>query len=410
MALTLGNPLARSSSSIIRSANKQINQTGDSMSTGIKQNNSAVENYLGKGLQDNKLVLTAISQNMNYGVNFLDVSSQTQDTIAGFVQDGLSGIVSAGSLTGPKLAVLQDQIDKAREQVEFYIKTTKFDGRAVFDSSGSRLDVKTGTGSADKIVIASKDITGGKLFRSSVTEALNNHILNNQAGNGNLCTYYTTKDQVEADLAQNKNVFQCAVTGAGGSGTGGAMTALQFGTMLNAVIAAKPELADYLNEAAPQALAAIKAGGNNAAGNAVAGNTRDFSNATANDFDQLFTSHVNAKAELVALFSDDVKTTVAGPAQLAEACAIFQRALDTIRAEQASLSNQKTNVVKASDAVGASADIIGQVADSYLKTDYVEAAQTFSELIKQMQSAIAAMQANKQVSEAALSLVQGLAR
>ena len=89
---------------------------------------------------------------------------------------------------------------------------------------------------------------------------------------------------------------------------------------------------------------------------------------------------------------------------------IFTHALNTIRAEQANVANQKTNITEVTDALRASINSIQKSADSYLKTDYVLTAQQYSETIRTMVASITSLQAANKIPEAAQKLIDALAR
>ena len=89
---------------------------------------------------------------------------------------------------------------------------------------------------------------------------------------------------------------------------------------------------------------------------------------------------------------------------------MFTTAINEIRAEQASLRNQKTSLFESVDALRATVNVTQKAADSYLKTDYVLSAQQYSELIRTVVASITALQAANKIPEAAQRLVDALAR
>ena len=89
---------------------------------------------------------------------------------------------------------------------------------------------------------------------------------------------------------------------------------------------------------------------------------------------------------------------------------VFTTAINEIRAEQANLRNQKTNLFEAVDALRATINVTQKAADSYLKTDYVLSAQQYSELIRTIVASITALQAANKIPEAAQRLINSLAR
>ena len=120
--------------------------------------------------------------------------------------------------------------------------------------------------------------------------------------------------------------------------------------------------------------------------------------------------HAATKAQLLANFADNQTTDLTTEAGRALSQDVFTSALNTIRAEQASVSNQKQNVIGAADALRATTNVTQKSADSYLKTDYVMTAQQYSETIRTMVAAITSLQAANKIPEAAQRLIDALAR
>ena len=180
-------------------------------------------------------------------------------------------------------------------------------------------------------------------------------------------------------------------------------TDAEFAAALVAVIAADASVGELLNKAAPLGVAQIVAAGN--------GHT-NFSDANAADIQALM-GNGGARAEMLAILVDNAATniSVAGnePNRVL-AQDVFTNALNSIRSEQASVSNQKQNVVEAADALRATTNVTQKAADSYLKTDYVMTAQQYSETIRTMVAAITALQAANKIPEAAQRLIDALAR
>ena len=119
-------------------------------------------------------------------------------------------------------------------------------------------------------------------------------------------------------------------------------------------------------------------------------------------------------SELASLLQDNVTTNISDTSgdETSRVIAqnVFLSALRTMRAEQANLTNQKSNVIEASDALRATTNVTQKAADSYLKTDYVLTAQKYAETIRTMVASITALQAANKVPEAAQRLIDSLAR
>ena len=84
--------------------------------------------------------------------------------------------------------------------------------------------------------------------------------------------------------------------------------------------------------------------------------------------------------------------------------------METVRRAQASISNQKQNIIEISGSLRATVNVTAQAADSYLKADYVLTAQQYSESIRIMVASITALQAANKIPEAAQRLLDALTR
>jgi len=401
MTLTLGNDLTGSVAREVSEASRKSSGLGESLTTGNNKFVEVVDGFLGSSLRDSEIVLGAIAKNTAYSINMLTITDEYLKTISAALQGGLKTIGSAGPLSADKLAVLQKNLNDKRSQVDLMIKTADFDGKALLSGGARSTDVQVGLSMADKLTLKVTDIGTGKLFRSSVATKLNDHIANTPAGT---YTYHKNATELATDRNANINLVVVGLNNAGGAGTGSAMTDANFETALNAVITADSSVASFLNKAAPLSLAQIQLAGG--------ANTRTFVDMHAGDIRALM-GDANARAEMLAILGDNAATniSVAGnEANRTLAQDVFTNALNTIRAEQASVSNQKQNVVEAADALRATTNVTQKAADSYLKTDYVMTAQQYSETIRTMVASITALQAANKIPEAAQRLIDALAR
>ena len=407
MTLTLGNDLTGTVAREVSAASRKSSGLGESLTTGNDKFVEVVDGFLGSSLRDSEIVLGAIAKNTAYSINMLTITDEYLKTVATSLQEGLKTIGSAGPLSADKLAVLQKNLNDKRGQVDLLIKTADFDGKALLGGGAEAVEVQVGLSITDKLTLSVTDIGAGKLFRSSVTTALIERLKTNGHAN---TTYYASAAELNADLEKNVNVIHASITAAGGGGTGGAMTSTQLAGHLHAIIQANPSIGSFLDKAAPQGLAMLDT--------ANAGVT--FSTATANQLDAMLDNGVggavlagNGFNELAAILNNNAATniSVAGnEANRVLAQDVFTNALNSIRAEQAAVSNQKQNVVEAADALRATTNVTQKAADSYLKTDYVMTAQQYSETIRTMVASITALQAANKIPEAAQRLIDALAR
>jgi hypothetical protein len=401
MALTLGNDLTGLVSREVDAAGSKASGLGASLTTGNDVFVEVVDAFLGNSLRDGEVVLGAVAKNTAYSINLLTITDEYLKTIASSLQDGLKTIGSAGPLSADKLAVLQKNLNDKRAQVALLINTADFDGKGLLKGDAKDIQVQVGLNVTDKLGIKVNDISGGALFRSSVTTVLNNVIKTAPDINA-ITDYYVNANaatEVNVDIRDNVNLIWAALGNAGGSGSGGAMTAAHAADLFLDLPAAQKAV---LDQVAPLALAQIVAAGN--------GNT-NFTTANLADLTAMF-GNGGARAEILALLADDQATDISAGTVASRVLAqdIFQSALNSVRAEQAAVSNQKTNVVEAADALRATTNVTQKAADSYLKTDYVLTAQQYSETIRTMVAAITSLQAANKIPEAAQRLIDALAR
>jgi len=408
MPLTLGNDLTGLVSREVDAVGNKASGLGASLTTGNDVFVEVVDAFLGNSLRDGEIVLGAVAKNTAYSINLLTITDEYLKTIASSLQDGLKTIGSAGPLSQDKLAVLQKNLGDKRAQVALLINTADFDGKGLLKGDAKDIQVQVGLNVTDKLGIKVNDLSGGALFRSSITTALNTAIkaqiaTANAAALGT--TYYNEANaatEMQVDIDNNVNLIVAAYNGAGGSGSGAVMTAAQFGAYLFALSDPQKALLDQMAPIGKAALTAANAG-------------VKFANATGANMAAIVGAggDANSIAEMLAILADDAATDISVVGNVPNrvlAQDVFQNALNSVRAEQASVSNQKTNVVEAADALRATTNVTQKAADSYLKTDYVLTAQQYSETIRTMVASITALQAANKIPEAAQRLIDALAR
>ena len=403
MSLTLGNNLTGLVSRQVDSDGRKARGLGESMTTGNNKFVSVVDAFLGSSLRDNEVVLGAVAKNTAYSVNMLSIAGEYMSSMATALQGALTASSSAGQVSADKIPTLQASLNDKITQLKLLIKTADFDNKALFSGGVKDLGVQVGLNSSDKLIVNIKDISGGKVLRSSVTAALNKHIANTPAAQ---VTHYAAGGgaaHLATDIANNFNLVSGALVANSGGAANGVpdMTDAEFGVALHAVIAAKPSFGTFLNEALPTFTTALKAA------NANAGLT--FVDAPAGDIAAVM-GGAPERAEMIDLLSDNAPTNLTTAEGRAIAQDVIQNALSYIRQEQSSISNQKGNIVETTDALRATTNVTQQAADSYLKADYVLTAQEYSETLRTMVAAITALQAANKIPEAAQRLLDALTR
>ncbi|MBN8511630.1 MAG: hypothetical protein J0L79_01175 [Rickettsiales bacterium] len=408
MPLTLGNDLTGLVSREVDSATTRTTGLGKSLTTGDNEFVEVVDGFLGNALRDGEIILGAIARNTAYSINLMTIADEYLTTIASSLQDGLATIGTAGPLSLDKLAVLQKNLDDKKLQANLLISTAKFDGKNLLAGGAKSIDVQVGINATDKLNIRVNDLSAGKLFRSTITNALNGWI-KSQANPLGVTTYYGANQAAlyQADVLNNNNLFYKAMTNnEGNAGGNGIMTSAQFGAAIFALSAEQKALLDQL---APVSSAALVATGGFAGSNN--GQIAAIVNVGGGNVDVVGNGNNNVD-ELAALFRDNGATVIStgNATSRIRAQDVMQGALTQIRAEQANVSNQRTNVAESADALRASTNVTQAAADSYLKTDYVLTAQQYSEEIRKVVASITSLQAANKIPEAAQRLIDALAR
>ncbi|MDC0864608.1 hypothetical protein OAP56_01490, partial [Rickettsiaceae bacterium] len=116
------------------------------------------------------------------------------------------------------------------------------------------------------------------------------------------------------------------------------------------------------------------------------------------------------RAELVAILADNQATDLTTTEGRSLSQDVINSALNIIRGEQANISNQRSSVIEAADALRATTDVTQKSADSYLNTDYVLAPQEYNESVKKITSAISVLQGANKISDAVKQMLDSLAR
>ena len=396
MPLTLGNDLTGLVSREVDVAGSKATGLGESLTTGNDVFVEVVDAFLGNSLRDKEIMLGALAKTTTYSINMINVADEYLKIIAEPLQDCLKIASSSGALSQDKLAVLQKNLNDKIEQIAMLIRTAKFDSKALLGGNASAIEIGVGISSTDKITLKIKDIGASKLFRSTIVKEMNDYFANNLGSLG----YYQTQQQLDKDIDNNVNLLNAASL-RNGSGTGTMLTTVEFHTAIRNAVLAKPSRGAMLNDFLPEALGRMQAAYPGA----------NFITATLPQLAVALPAMVVFTPEISNTFYDNQGLISIGdePSRL-RAQDIFTHALNTIRAEQANVDNQKTNITEVTDALRASINAIQKSADSYLKTDYVLTAQQYSETIRTMVASITSLQAANKIPEAAQRLIDALAR
>jgi len=396
MPLTLNNDLTGLVSREVAEATRKVSVLGESLVSRNNKNAGVVDTFLGNSLHDREFSLGAIAKSASYSVNLVNITENYLDSIASFLQQGVITIATAGSLSDSKVAVLQKHINGIREQIDILIDSANFDGRKLLGGGANETKVQVGPALSNKLSIVIRNLSGNRLYRTSLTNAMNAWIA--QDSSGARTTYYTQVQLAKAVL-DNENLISFGAYGVGGSGTlGAAMTDQEIA---NALFAAKTNdlsLITGIEDMVPQFVTALGVAG-----------AASFATANAVQIAAALLD-IPAKFELFDFLRDGLQTNLTGTQNRAIAFDMFQSALTSIRGEKSTLQSKKTNLLGAIDALRATINVTEKTANSYTKTNYVLTAQQYSQFIRQIVASITALQAANKIPEAAQRLVDALAR
>ncbi len=400
MALTLSNDLTGLVSRTSSAASTEVGTLGASMVSGDNANIEAVDAFLGGSLHDREFFLGALAQTTSYATNVINITENYLDSIASFLQQGIVTIATVGVLSDNKVAVLQKHIDSIRTQVDIFIASARFDGKALLGGGAQDIQVQIGVDlatSTQKITV--RNISGNRLYRTSLAHAVNEWI----AQDFTRSAHYVNQAELTKEILDNGNLIADGAANEPGTGSGGIMTTAQIAAALVAVRTLKPALfSDGLSFMIPTFTNLLS----------LQGGAPTLSTATGPNFqatlDDLITGAV-AQLDLFTFFGNAVATSLATSKDRITALDVFQSAMTNIRGEQARLRTQKTSLFEAIDALRATINVTEKAANTYTKTDYVLTAQQYSEFIRQIVASVTSLQAANKIPEAAQRLISALA-
>jgi flagellin-like hook-associated protein FlgL len=406
MPLTLGNNLT---SSILREndlCQRKAFILGNSLTSGYRKDLPAIDYFLGNCLSDKVVLIKGISQNISYTTNMLSVAEAHLEFIASALMESLSSIETSGFLSRNKSLILQQQLVSQKSQINKIINSAEFDNRKLFCGDVFNFKVRTGVEIHNQSNVSIKDFSKGKLFRSSSVELINSWMSQDHTR----CGYYNTQNELDQDLAKNNISINDLAIKKKGAGTG-KYKCKDLANILVGLRANDSESINYLNKMLPETLASLKF-------IVPYDKSRNFINANNNQIAEALMrirgqDQEGAKPEVINLLKDDPVISIANPKDKhlrLIARDVYTTALKTIRAEQASIANQKSNLLAITDALRSAANITEQAADPYLKTDYVLTAQEYAETIRHLIAAITVLQAGNRISEAAQRLIDDLTK
>ena len=396
--LTLSNDL---SGIIERCTDRHLqinNQIGQSLSTGKNASTDTVDCFLGYSLQDKGILLKTSIQNISYGMNILAIADTHLNSISTFLQKSFNAICSIKNASPDRKAILQKIIDSNKQQITHIINSASFDGKKLLQGDTSNLQIATHP-------VSIKNISEGKLFRTSFAQAINDWLAEDRTR----YRYYQNQEEMQIDIKKNNSLIHASVWRTG-AGTG---PSISIPETCNAIIGIRntyPNIISLMESVLTDSLISLKA-------IAPANSRRSFSTAS---YLELFTAlsrrpgHPNPgmKREFIPLIQDGTNINLSNM-QTDVACTllhdIYTNALNTIRNEQANIANQKQNLLSLADSIRSNSNVTEKASNSYLSTDYVLAAESYAENIRKVVSSITALQANNKIPDTIQKLLSRLA-
>ena len=382
----------------------QVNyQIGQSLSTGKNKNINPVDCFLGCSLQDKGLLLKSSIQTISYSMNMLAIADTHLNSISTLLQKSFNAICSIKNASSDQKAILQKIIDSNKQQIAHIINSASFDGKKLLQGDISNFQIFTHSTSSENNLISIKNISDGRIFRTSFAKAINEWL----AEDHTRCRYYQSLEEMQTDLSKNNSLIYAAIK-MHGSGTG---HALSIQETCHAIIGARnnySNITSLMEYTLPESLASLKS-------IAPANPRRNF--LTANHLElvaalsRIPNPNPGMRIEVRPLVQDDPNinlSNIKSDIAFTVLHDIYTNALNTIRNEQANIANQKQNLLSLADSIRSNSNVTAKASNSYLSTDYVLAAENYAENIRKVVSSITALQANNKIPDTIQKLLSGL--
>ena len=402
MPITLSNDLTQT---VVRSLVNVENQSyidGSSLSTGQKFDIELIDNFLGSSLYDASIIIGSSIKSLSYNINLLSVASSHLDTITSLIQHTLKTLQSVPTASNNQKAILQCAINSNKQRIENIISSASFDYKKLLQGDVTKMQISSVNEFTLGQTISIKNISGGRLFRTSFVESVNNWLVEDH----NRCRYYQSQEEINLDIENNNNLVECAIR-QNGAGTGGNFMIAELARAIVELRANNASVIPFLHTMLPETLQSL---------NMIAppNHRRDFTNATQNQISTALSRipgqpGIRREALNIELENVDINL-INSPNNIA--CKLLQdiynNALSTIRKEQANIFNQKENLLVLADSIRSKANITEKASNLYLSTDYVLAAKSYAENIRKVVSSITTLQANNKIPEAVQNLLSSL--
>lgn len=442
MVVALQNSLTKYVASEVNDACLNIRYLNNSINTGQNELITPISFSLGSGLRDEYIFFRSVTKRLSYGFNLVLVANKSLSSIISELTQCLCIVTKAKIVSSDKLEILQKNLNEKIQNINLIIKSANFDGKALL-KDGLNADIQVGIGATETISIRVEKLEGN-LFRNNAANALNKYL---GAELGRVGGYRTQKALDEAvltrvnftqadaydldeeqlsraiEVARNGNEFFLNLDNdiprindvLEVGYTNALRVKLHMAHGVNADVI--EDVIDQVRRENVSDITDIKAIAKEIerVGGAVARNvflSYDSFHATLHRAEQqnIENSLVDPedRDELIRLLRDIQSIGLATSIERISAQEVILSALSAVRIIESDLARQKSNIVEILSIFKSKNNVIQQVADSYLKTDYVLTSQRLLEEINRISGSIAALQAGNKLQETVLKLLQSL--
>ncbi len=442
MVVALQNSLTKYVAREVNDACLNVRYLNNSINTGQNELITPISFSLGSGLRDEYIFFRSVTKRLSYGFNLVLVANKSLSSIISELTQCLCIVTKAKIVSYDKLEILQKNLNEKIQNINLIIKSANFDGKALL-KDGLNADIQVGMGATETISIRIEKLEGN-LFRNNAANALNKYL---GAELGRVGGYRTQKALDEAvltrvnftqadaydldeeqlsraiEVARNGNEFFLNLDNdiprindvLEVGYTNSLRVKLHMAHGVNADVI--EDVIDQVRRENVSDITDIKAIAKEIerVGGTVARNvflSYDTFHATLHRAEQqnIENSLVDPedRDELIRLLRDIQSISLATSIERISAQEVILSALSAVRIIESDLARQKSNIVEILSIFKSKNNVIQQVADSYLKTDYVLTSQQLVEEINRISGSIAALQAGNKLQETVLKLLQSL--
>lgn len=361
--------------SALKVSSDKIQRNSESLSENKDKNISFVDSFRANLLEDNEKILKGVAKGIGYSSGILREADDRLGDIASSLRKSLSILTKMNSLSSDRNYVLREQLSGEIQKVKEHIESAKFNDRKLFTGELDSLSIQVGASALDKINFKvnnfSRDETiildHSRLFRTSISTAINDFLAK---GDDALTDYWNNpRNDKQQAIANNENLFFKALDS-------NSVTADQLGHILYSVIQKKPSLADLLDRSCQKWTKSFPDGISfkNATNTQITNAYNSGNNIAKNLMEMEMTGFFADKDACIFEISD--RTTETDILMVRD---ILTNSLSIIRAEQASIQNQRKNLDSIRELISRTEQASKETSDRVKKPNFIEKSQEISE-------------------------------